>query len=185
MSRLASTRSLVRTVATSLPGSPDPHSPDDHHDSPGGDISPIKRAAVRTMDLGRSFTSRPRSPTMTIQPESKRALSLKRKDAGREAQDTRDQAQGEFSPEKCSRMSSLLKLPKALLNLPCHPNLMDYKAWIMYTLEILLRLSRMMIHLSLHLRRQPLHPYLCWSLLEISVRCVWYLPLTLDVWLTV
>ncbi|KAG8220047.1 glycosyltransferase family 1 protein [Butyriboletus roseoflavus] len=96
MSRLASTKSLVRSLVTSEPGL-DPRPRDDHDDSPGGNISPqerIKKVAARTMDLGRSFASRPRSPTLTLHPDSKRALSLKRKDAGKEAQAPQDQGQG-------------------------------------------------------------------------------------------
>ncbi|KAF8559354.1 hypothetical protein OG21DRAFT_1600527 [Imleria badia] len=96
MSRLAATKSLVRSLVTSEPGPPDPHSWDAHDDSSGGNISPqerIKKVAVRTMDLGRSFTSRPRSPSLSLHPESKRTSSLKRKDRGKEAQGS-DQGQG-------------------------------------------------------------------------------------------
>lgn len=187
MSRLAATKSLVRSLVTSEPAPPDPHSRDDHDDSSGGDTSPqerIKRVAVRTMDLGRSFTSRPRPPTpsMPSHPESKRTPSLKRKDRGKEAQGSQDQGQGDFSQEKCFRMSSLLNLLKAMIPLPCHRSPMDHKQLIMYLHGILLRLSRMMIHPSLRLHRQPLHPRdPCCSLSEISVQCVWHFLFTFNV----
>ncbi|KAF8139999.1 glycosyltransferase family 1 protein [Boletus edulis] len=93
MSRLASTKSFVRNLVTSEPGPPDPHARDDHDDSLGN-TSPqerIRRVAARTMDLGRSFTSLPRSPTPPLHPESKCALSLKRKHRGKEPQASKDQ----------------------------------------------------------------------------------------------
>lgn len=102
MSRLASTKSPVRSLVTSEPGL-DPHSRDDHDDGPGGNISPqerIKRVATRTMDLGRSFTSLPRSPTLTLHPASIRPLSQKRKDRGKETQASQDQGQGDCSQAK-------------------------------------------------------------------------------------
>lgn len=174
MSRLASTKSLVRSLVTSEPR-PDPHSRDDHDDSPSGSISPqerIKRVAARTMDLGRSFTARPRSPTLTLYPDSKRTLSLKRKDRGNEAQASQDQGQGNFSQEKCSRITGLLNPLKAIITL-CLRSLMDHKPWIMHSPRILLRLSRTMTHPSsrLHHRRLHLHGPSC-SLFGILVPCV-------------
>jgi len=111
MSRLVSTVSLVRSLVPSEPRLPDPDSPDDHDDSPSGNISPqerIKRVAARTMDLGRSFTSRPRSPTLTLHPESKRTLCPKREDRGKEAQVSRDRGQGDLSHQNCSFCSTRL-----------------------------------------------------------------------------
>jgi hypothetical protein len=172
MSRLASTKSMVRSLVTSDPDPPDPHSRDDHDDNPCGNISPQERIKRVAANLGRSFTSRPRSPTLTLHPESKRTLSLKRKDRGKEARASQDQGQGDFCQEKCSQISVLLNPLKVIITLPCHRSLMDHKAWIMYPHRIL-RLSRMMIHPSLRLHRQRLHPHgRCSNLFEISVRCV-------------
>ena len=78
------------------------------------------------MDLGRSFTSRPRSPTLASYPDSKRAHSLKRKDGGNEAQASHDQNQGNFSQEKYYRITGLLNPLKAIITL-CFRSRMDHK----------------------------------------------------------
>lgn len=170
MSRLASTKSLVRSLVTSEPGL------DDHDDSPGGNISPqerIKKVAARTMDLGRSLTSLPRSPTLTSHPDTKRTLSLKRKDTGKEAHSPRDQGQGNFSQGICSRVAGLLSLFKVIITLPSLRSLVDHKLWIICPRMLPLRPSQTTIHPLSRLHRQRLHPHgPCCSLFEISVQCV-------------
>lgn len=159
MSRLASTKSLVRSLVTS---EPDPRWQEDHDDSPGSPQERIKRVAVKTMDLGRSFTGRPRSPTgLTLHPGPTRSLYLKRKDKGKEAQTSQDEGQGDYFRKNAPRtFSSLLNPLKAIITLSCHRSPTTHKSWNAYPHKALLRLSRMIVtHPSLPLHRRPWHPH--------------------------
>ncbi|KAF9243852.1 glycosyltransferase family 1 protein [Melanogaster broomeanus] len=98
MSILSSKVSLVRNLVTTHPETEpqDIRSRDDNEAGQDGSISPqerIKRVAARTMDLGRSLTTRTQSPSSLSQSNSRRILSLNRKGKGRETQTSQDQGE--------------------------------------------------------------------------------------------
>lgn len=103
MSRLASRKSLSRSLATTPPETEtqDVGSQDEGEQSQEGNISPqerIRRVAARTMDLGRSFTSRTQSPSPSPSAgDSRRTMfSLNRKGKNKEIQASQDLGEGGF-----------------------------------------------------------------------------------------